>query len=539
MLKPSKIVLFIFCLSVLSACSLFQQSSKEGVGAESISINNLKANLYYLASPEMEGRETTKRGQKLAAKFLESEMAKNGLIPAGDNGTYFQNFMMDVSGVSSDSSFIEISGKKYVFGSGFLSWPSLTKPIPLTKYDLVFLGYGIKNDSLKINDFTGKNLEGKWVVIVSGFPKGVNAAVNRRDASGAFAKRADLMAQKVAGIINIPNKATAKSYKNFASFFMGESMTLSNMSKSLEDLKKAPQPTALPVFTAGEELTADLLAQFGLNSSEVLEKIETGDAVPTSDKTISMKSIFTKFIHRRETQNVVGYLKGSDPVLSKTFVSMGAHYDHLGINPDGQINVGADDDGSGTVVVLETMKAFSTDFAAGNKTKRSLLFTFHTGEEKGLWGSNYLANHGLPIMDSIKQIIANVNIDMVGRESADTLDVVGHDRLSTDFYTMVEKVNKDMKLFTYSYTFNDPNDPADVYKRSDHYNYAKKGIPIVFFTDGMGENWKKGTIEDDYHKPSDTPDKIDYTKMFKVTKLSFELIKRTANLDKAPVVDKK
>lgn len=539
MSKPSQSILFIFILSALSACSLFQNTSKEGVGAESISINNLKANLYYLASPEMEGRETTKRGQKLAAKFLESEMIKNGLLPAGDNGTYFQNFMMDVSGVKADSTFIEISGKKYGFGPGFLSWPSLTKPFPVTKSDLVFLGYGIKNDSLKINDFAGKNLEGKWVVIVSGFPKSVNVAVNRRDASGAFAKRADLMAQKVAGVINIPNKATAKSYKTFASFFMGESMTLSNMSKSLEDLKKAPQPTSLPVFTAGDELTTDLLSQFGLNASEILEKIETGDAVPSSDKTLSMNAKFTKFIERKETQNVVGYLKGSDPVLSKTFVSMGAHYDHLGINPDGQINVGADDDGSGTTVVLETIKAFSSDFSAGNKTKRSLLFTFHTGEEKGLWGSNYLANHGLPIMDSIKQIIANVNIDMVGRESVDTLDVVGHDRLSTDFYNMVEQVNKDMKLFTYSYTFNDPNDPADVYKRSDHYNYAKKGIPIVFFTDGMGENWQKGTKMDDYHKPSDTPDKIDYTKMFKVTKLSFELIKRTANLDKAPVVDKK
>lgn len=526
-------------ISALSGCSLLNQtSSKSNSGENSISVNNMKANLFYLASPEMEGRETTKRGQKLASKFIESEMMKAGLLPAGDNGTYFQNFYLDCSGVDKDSTYIEINGKKYSFAVDYFGFPSFTKTHKISNADLVFLGYGVKNDSLKINDLAGKDLKDKWVVILSGFPKGI-ANNNRRDASGAFAKRAELAAAGVAGVINIPNETTKKMVALYASYAASESMTLANMSKSVEELKKAPQPGFSPVFTASEKMTTDLLSIFGLNSKDILDKIENGEMVPSSDKTAKLSSYFVKYIERRQSQNVVGYLPGSDAKLNKTFVGMGAHYDHIGILADGRINYGADDDGSGTTVVLETLKAFGTDFENGNKTKRSLLFVFHTGEEKGLLGSNYLTNHPLPIMDSIRQIIADVNIDMVGRESADTLEVVGHDRLSTDFYNAVEKVNADMKLFTYAYTYNNPNDPADIYKRSDHYNYAKKGIPIVFFTDGMGENWKKNGPEDDYHKPTDTPEKIDYTKMYKVAKLSYELIKRTANNDQAPVVDKK
>ena len=510
------------------------------MGSSLISELHLKNNLYYLASPEMEGRETTKKGQKLAARFLESEMIKYGVLPAGDNGTYFQNFMMDVSGVDQDSTYLNVNGRNYRFGKDYASFPTMIKPFFFTNAEVVFVGYGLKNDSLKIDDFKGKYLKGKWVVVASGFPKGYPTRSNPRDANGSFAKRAEIMKLGAMGVINLPNKASAKQLEVFGSYFAAEQMKISDMTKSLEEINKPAPSPFIPVFGATKNFASDLLGSFGLKADEIFEALEVGNPLPTVEKTVRMSGSFKKYVVRRETQNVVGYIPGVDAQLKKTFVSMGAHYDHMGLGSGGEIFYGADDDGSGTVVTLETMRVFAENAKAGKGTKRSLLFAFHTGEEKGLLGSNYLTQKGLKsIMDSVQQIIANVNIDMVGREHVDTLEVVGHDRLSTDFYNAVEEVNKDMKLFTYSYTYNNPNDPADVYKRSDHYNYAKKGIPIVFFTDGMGENWQKGTPKDDYHKPTDTPDKIDYKKLYKVTQLSYELIKRTANSDKAPVVDKK
>ncbi len=199
---------------------------------------------------------------------------------------------------------------------------------------------------------------------------------------------------------------------------------------------------------------------------------------------------------------------------------LSAHYDHEGIVND-EIYNGADDNGSGTVAILEAGRRL----ALLKENKRSIILAFHTGEEKGLLGSKYLTKNS----DFMSEVVSNINIDMVGREDTESIYSIGSGKLSTELYDLVEKVNSETVKFELDYTFDDPNDPNRYYYRSDHYNYAKQNIPIVFFYDHMTE---------DYHKPTDDVDKINFEKIEKVSTLITELALRIANLDHKLKLDK-
>jgi Zn-dependent M28 family amino/carboxypeptidase len=232
---------------------------------------------------------------------------------------------------------------------------------------------------------------------------------------------------------------------------------------------------------------------------------------------------------KNDSENVLAFIKGSEK--PEEILVLSAHLDHIGKH-DGKIYSGADDDGSGTVALLELAEAFHKAKTDGKGPKRSILILHVTGEEKGLFGSRYYAEN--PVF-SLKNTIANINIDMIGRvdpehkENPNYIYVIGADRLSTGLDEAVTKANKSIKDFTLDYKYNDRNDPQRIYYRSDHYNFAKKGVPAVFFFSG---------IHEDYHKPSDTPDKIDYPLMTKRTKLIFHTAWELANSDERIKVDR-
>jgi Zn-dependent M28 family amino/carboxypeptidase len=230
-----------------------------------------------------------------------------------------------------------------------------------------------------------------------------------------------------------------------------------------------------------------------------------------------------------DSENIWAYIEGSEKPEEVLVIS--AHYDHIGIK-NGEIHYGADDDGSGTVAVLEIAKAFQKAKVEGNGPKRSILFLHVTGEEHGLLGSKYYSENPLfPIANTI----TDVNIDMIGRrddlhkDSNNYIYLIGSDYLSSDLYKICEDANKNFINTTIDYTFNDRNDPNRFYYRSDHYNFAKKGIPSVFLFNG---------VHADYHKASDTPDKIEYDALAKRTQLAFAIAWELANRDNRPVVDK-
>jgi hypothetical protein len=254
------------------------------------------------------------------------------------------------------------------------------------------------------------------------------------------------------------------------------------------------------------------------------------------------------------TQNVVGIVDGADARLKQTYVAFGAHYDHVGyaegevVSGDGglrrngapgrvtagaendRIWNGADDDGSGTVALMAIAKAF----AEAPRPKRSLLFVWHTGEERGLWGSRYFADYPTVPIDAI---VTQLNIDMIGRNrdnkasEANTVYLVGSDRISTELHEINRAANASMpKPLTLDYEFNDPSDPEQLYTRSDHYSYAAKGIPIIFYTTGL---------HPDYHANTDEVSKIEFGKLTRIAQLVYETGTRVANLDHPPVRDNK
>ena len=223
----------------------------------------------------------------------------------------------------------------------------------------------------------------------------------------------------------------------------------------------------------------------------------------------------------KSAMNVVGIIEGNDPKLKDQYVLLSAHFDHIGIT-NGVVNNGADDDGSGTVSVLETARILNQN----KKNKRSIIALFNTGEEKGLWGSAYAANNS----SYIPNTVADINIDMDARENPDSIYVIGSNKLSTEYYNLIRDVNSKTVKFGLNYKYDDPNDRQRFFYRSDHYNFALKGIPIVFFFDDMTA---------DYHKPTDDIEKINFDKMLKVIKLSANIAIRAANLNHRLVVDKK
>ncbi|HTH38924.1 MAG TPA: M28 family peptidase, partial [Pyrinomonadaceae bacterium] len=277
----------------------------------------------------------------------------------------------------------------------------------------------------------------------------------------------------------------------------------------------------IPSISATPRLLSALFQGEKLTGGNLFVKAVSGEPLESfnlkAEKRVSVSvAVKTEIVH---TQNVVGILEGSDPVLKNEYVAVGAHYDHVGMNPfaigPDKIYNGADDDGSGTVTVMGIAEAF----AKGPKPKRSILFIWHAGEEKGLWGSEYYSNH--PTVP-ISSIVTQLNIDMVGRAQnasdiaaaknknlpkSGEVYLIGSKMMSTELGEVSESVNKSFLNMSFNYKYDDPKDPEQFFYRSDHFNYARKGIPIIFFMDGD---------HDDYHQLSDSVEKIDFENMEKI-----------------------
>ncbi len=242
------------------------------------------------------------------------------------------------------------------------------------------------------------------------------------------------------------------------------------------------------------------------------------------------KTFFRKGSGLNDSENVLAFIKGSE--MPEEVLVLSAHLDHVGMDGEGNVFNGADDDGSGTVAILEIAEAFKQAVKDGKGPKRSILFLHVTGEEKGLYGSTYYSED--PIYP-LENTVADLNIDMIGRTDDAHLDdnnyvyLIGSDKLSTDLHNISTAVNKKYSDINLDYRYNEENDPNRFYYRSDHYNFAKKNVPIIFYFNG---------VHDDYHQISDTPDKINYPLLKKRTQLVFATAWELANRTERPVVDK-
>ena len=517
------------------------QPTKSAITAE-----DLMTRLYIFADDSMMGRDAGTKGNTMGTDYIAAEVQRMGLKPAGENGTFFQTLPLKTRATDPLSSLI-VGGASLTFG---VEWfPTGTSTLNKENLDVVY--GGLVGDSVKLSD---DQAAGKLVVL--SVPR-TNAAINR--AMGAV----PLAPATAAGVVLL---LPAQIMPNLVGFLRGSTM-----------FRDEGNAAATRLFVSDAALSKLF--------TKPLADLTLGDVGTKA----SVNAIITTAPIQYPARNVIALLVGSDAKLKTQYVAVGAHNDHVGMSPkafdhdsmrimthlvrpggaeDGgkratveqqtQINAelteyrtthparmdstfnGADDDGSGSVSVLEIAQYMSS---LKVKPKRSTLFVWHVGEEKGLWGSEFFTDHPTVPRDSI---VAQLNMDMVGRGNAwdvtgaskdgtvlhgspTYLQIIGSRRLSTELGDLLEKVNTVGKHnFTFDYALDANGHPMNIYCRSDHYEYARYGIPIAFFTTGG---------HSDYHQLTDEPQYIDYPHMARIAQFVTDAVITIGNLNHRIVVD--
>lgn len=469
-------------LGLVIAVCVIAQDKNAAKYAKTITTDDLKERLSVLASDEYEGRETGKKGQKMAAKYIADKFKEFGLKGPVD-GEYLQSFDLTESAIG--AVYFRKDDDKKVGFEDFIYY---------SRAETAGEEY-VKVVMADADDAISAKYKGAFVVYVVEKLGGLEARVKVAKEAGA-----------VGFVVVISNDA------EFGSVLGRYGPYLQRPSLGM----KARDNAADKMIIADKKLTSWM---FG----KEFEKIAAGETTTL----VFNADYLDKPVG---TENVLGFLKGSEKPDEVLIIT--SHYDHIGISSDGQINNGADDDGSGTTTVLELAQAFTQAAAKGKGPKRSILFMTVTGEEKGLFGSLYYTEN--PIFP-LANTITNLNIDMVGRvddahkDNPDYVYLIGSDKLSQELHDLSEAINKATTNIALDYTYNDEEDPNRFYYRSDHYNFAKNNIPIIFYFNGT---------HPDYHKPTDTIEKINFDVMQKRAQLVFYTAWEVANRDKKITADK-
>lgn len=485
-----KKILFVLGLGLVVTVSAQDTKKLEKVAA-TITPEDLKEKLTVIAGPAMEGRETATPGQKLAAAYIENYFKKLGLKPPTDSG-YQSRFTVYQDSLSAAS--LMINGKKIDMGSGFrLSAASMANG-SWSIDSIVFAGFGVMDSTT--NDFKGLDVKNKWVIVAEGLP-------------------AD--AEKPAGSVNYNFSSPGSMYKKMyqarsagakGMIVIAKSFTTPPPAVYKGNMSMKPSTVnGMPVLSIPPEVAAFVFNK-PVSDFAAVKQLEPGTYPAAISFTATLVS------NKLESSNVMAVLPGTDKKDEYVFIT--AHYDHLG-KRDSVIYYGADDDGSGTTSVLELAETFVKAQSKGLKNRRSLVFMTVSGEEKGLWGSEYYTQHPLLPLD---KTVVDLNIDMVGRidperkygDSMNYIYTIGEDKLSSELMVISDSVNNRFTKLELDRKFNDPKDPNRFYYRSDHFNFAKNGIPVIFYFNGTHA---------DYHRPTDTVEKINFGLMSKRVQLIF------------------
>lgn len=489
---------------LVSQTLTFAQSQKDY--ADMITPEELKENLSILASDALEGRATGTRGQKMAAAFIAHHFEELGL-KAPVNGSYYQHF--DLHKIVLDEVTMSARGTTFRHFQDMVYYGKDDSGGPVTM-PVVFVGKG------RPEDYANLDVAKKGVLIVVGDdPQGYRGAI-----STARSKNVAM-----AFIVNTKTNEEFTDYARQWKEFLGDSrLTLKKpdvSSNSTNSLFFVSPAVAEKIFNTTFQKLNDAANSTAKNA---LKKIPAAN--------VTYKAVVKAQAVRSE--NVLGYLEGTDKKDELLVIT--SHYDHIGKKSSGQgdlINNGADDDGSGTVAVMQLAKAFAQAKKDGNGPRRSILFMTVAGEENGLLGSEYYTQH--PVF-ALANTVVNLNIDMVGRRDEQHADsppyvyVIGADKLSRELHELSEATNQKYTNLVFDYTYNDESHPARLYYRSDHWNFAQKNIPIIFYFDG---------IHEDYHLPSDEVDKIEFDLLTLRAKCVFHTAWEIANREARIVPDAK
>jgi hypothetical protein len=523
-----KSIFILGITAVLLACGSSKNKTQETVAksapmdvtefAKTITSSELKEMLYTYASDEFQGRETGTPGHEMAVNYIKDFYINANITPLQANGNYFQDVKLNQ--LYTPESNLKLNEKSFINFEDFVSLsPSSEGSIKAN--EIVYVGYGI--DDKNYSDYKNINVKGKVIIAKEGEPK---------NADGTYTVSGTLEKSRWSS-----NRRTARSFKHdaakangAAAFLYVDDAAFKFYSSIYQSSLKSNRSLGLSIQSDKEESNEML---YFMITETVVNSIEDNLLSSDTAKILAAPITLTQKSNSKTmlSKNVASFVKGS--VYPDEYIIISAHSDHVGVNDKGEVFNGADDDGSGSMAVLEIAEAFQTAVNMGQAPKRSIIFLHVTGEEKGLLGSQYYTD--IDPLVPLANTVADLNIDMIGRTDPkrggdkNYLYLIGSDKLSTELHNISEEVNKKYTNIEFDYTYNDENDPNRFYYRSDHYNFAKNNIPIIFYFNGTHA---------DYHKVSDTPDKIEYDLLENRARLVFYTAWELANRPTRIVADK-
>jgi len=518
----------IYTLILAIAITSNTSASKDSTAikyANTITAQELREHLLVISSDEFNGREAGTEGQKKAAEYIKEYFQGLGIPPLDETKTsapikdgYFQEFLLQVTNASNSE--LTINDSKSQFGEDFFFLDAPSESITNIK-EISFVGFGLSNSGF--NEMPTDLVKDKYVMLIDGLPENKKGEVVESDERfvGSFfdrvkARKEDLSEKGVSGALVVLHDIEKKA-KAFSFFLKGGRTTLYS-----EDKKN------IPIIFISEEIADQILEENSTTLAKLEKKIIKKGVPIVFETSTNIQLDLGSGIKTPTSENILGFVEGTD--LKDEIVVITAHFDHVGASK-GDIYNGADDDGSGTVTLLELAEAFTQAKKDGYGPRRSMLFMPVSAEEKGLLGSRYYTDN--PVFP-LENTVVDLNIDMIGRHDTahnDQLDyvyIIGSNRLSTELHNISENANSTYTNLHLDYTYNEPDDPNKFYYRSDHYNFAKNNIPVIFYFSGVHE---------DYHKPTDTIEKIEFDNLEKRARLIFYTAWELANRDERIQVD--
>jgi hypothetical protein len=519
------------CLLALGVCLLATAAPSPGrAGAaarfgptEAITVAKLERQLDVIASDALEGREALSPGFREAARYVAANLERMGATPAGDDGTFYQHVGIRRTTLDLAHASVAVDGQTFTHGDDFV-----VRAPGRASGSLVYGGRGWRTSA---GDVPGAPPIRDRLLVTTAGPAGEpeDAPPPARDVARMLG---------ASGLIEVASTQQVSSWARY-------------LRRAGDDLRVVdrltPPDTALPTILAGRRLVSAIFDGEAVDGAAMIDRATRRQDGPTfalsAGRRLTLDLPWTSTIE--DTTNVVAVIPGSDPALRHEYVALGAHLDHIGrrapsddaggASGTDDINNGADDDGSGVVALLQMAEAV----ASGPRPKRSLLFVWHTGEEEGSWGAKYFT--AFPTVP-IGSIVAQLNVDMIGRSRApdddnpldagltgpDEVYIVGSRRLSHELGDVCDRVDREYLGLRLNYHYDAPDDPERIYERSDHYEYAQKGIPVAFFFTGLHA---------DYHRPSDEVSRIDFVKLQKVARTVLATAWALANQPARPRLD--
>jgi len=495
---PGLAILLLVLLSF--GCQTQQQRAVESITAE-----ELKVHLDVLASDEIRGRNTPSQELKIASRYIATLAESYGLKPLMPDGSFFQEIPLEVNAIDQTQTRMRlmIGNRMYNFSfpDDFGIYGRSVQDMKIAGR-VLFVGFGLSSPDSGWDDLEDLDLKGKVVVLLDpDLPENhrLHTPENRR----LLYRRSRVIGSRgAAAVLIVVSNKREKNFEDNAYFF--DETPRCRLAEDLKTISTSASQRSYLQAEIRHAMAADIL---GISTSELGEmfsalregKQVSGKNLPGHTIDISMS------IQKRKgtTFNVVAWLEGTDEQLKQEYVLFGSHHDHIGAR-EGKVFNGADDNGSGTVAMLELAQALQIA-----RPKRSIIFVWHTAEEKGLWGSRYFVEHS-PV--PVEKMSAELNMDMICRNDSDQLYIIGSNKLSSELDAIINAVNAKHIRMNLDYKYEDPQHPDNFFFRSDQYPYIQYGVPAVWYFSGTTE---------DYHQETDTVDRVDFAKMVKVTRFVY------------------